>query len=314
MTGGATPKEEAGVTQVLEASDIQARRVVFFGTDELSFLVLKRLIDAGINICLVVTKPDVARGRGKKVSAPPVKELATAHGLPVFQPIDRAELIKKFEGSGGEVGVLCSYGRIIPDEVLAHFAPGGGILNIHPSLLPRYRGPSPVETAILNGDIQTGVSIIRLVREMDAGPVLAQEMTEILPDESKASLYTRLGNLGLDLMISILGLENLPEGAAQDETLATYCGMFDKSMSVLSPDEKTASQLHNEVRAFLGFPKSKYEWFGVKCTVALTRVADDFETELDLLCADGRYLVIERLVPENGREMGAAEFLRGVRK
>ena len=179
--------------------------------------------------------------------------------------------------------------------------------------LPKYRGTTPIETPLLNGDTETGVSVMRLVKEMDAGPILAQATVKITPETTKQSLYDELSTLGAKLISDVLDgvlAKNAPE-TLQDDSEATFTAKLDKSMSELKFAEKGAQQLVNEVRAFAGFPKSKTILLDIPCTITAAHVADNPATEIDQKCADGKYFIIDRLLPENSKEMDAKSFLNG---
>gem|GEM_PF-126551 len=336
--------------------------IVFFGTEEgLAVAPLEKLIEAKYNVVAVFTAPDSRSGRGRKMMAPKVKEVALAHGLPVFQPEKSREILPILEELGlklgsGFIGVLAGYGKMIPQGVLDFFEPFG-IMNIHPSLLPKYRGPSPIETAIANGDRTFGVTIIKLVAGMDAGPIYAQIENDgydecplcarnRLDDEefeewekahfhelSKAEIYAWAAETGAEELVGYGLLRNIaanngdymswggdePRSLAreQDEAGATYTEKLTKELSELKPKEKTAQRLHDEVRAYLGFPKSKIRVgptreSEINCVVTATCVADEPESVLDLECKDGKFLVIERLIPEGRKEMTAEAFINGV--
>jgi methionyl-tRNA formyltransferase len=210
------------------------------------------------------------------------------------------------------LGILASYGQLIRQDLLDRFEPLG-ILNIHPSLLPKYRGPSPIESAILDGATETGVSIMKLVKAMDAGPIYTQRTIPLTDTVSKADLYTELSTLGidaiLDLLPDIIGGKLQP--TPQSDTGATYTQKLDKSLSPLDPAHKSALQLSREVRALLGFPRSRAALLGVDCIIITAHVATTATTPLDLLCADGQYLVIDELLPAGSKPMPAKAFLAG---
>ena len=242
------------------------------------------------------------------------------------------EIIKALKIRNPELkGVLASFGVMIKKDVLDLFEPEG-ILNVHPSLLPKYRGSSPIETAILNGDTEFSVSIMKLVKAMDAGPIYYQEtlmtnqihlktntLTEskvsakevIGPKPSKDEIYKALAETGAEWIVK--NLADLPEPEEQ-EGEPTFTEKFDKSRSALKPEEKTAEELDNEVRAFQGFPKSRYDFFGTDCIIISTHVSNTPKTELDLKCEDGNYLVIDALQPAGKKPMDTKSFLNGYKR
>lgn len=208
-------------------------------------------------------------------------------------------------------GVLASFGVLIPSSVLELFEPEG-ILNIHPSLLPLYRGASPIESAILDGDSDFSVSVMKLVKKMDAGPIYWQTTVKGLP-LCKNDIYKTLAETGAEWIVA--NLANLPKPVLQDDTKATYCGKLDKAMGVLTPDTDTAEQTFRKIVAFQGFPKPKFTFYGVKCIVLEAHVLKQGETAvLTITCSDGAFVVVDRLQPEGRKAMDAKSFLNGYRK
>ena len=287
------------------------RPIVFFGTGEFSLTALTGLVEAGYNVVAVVTKPDGRSGRGHRLTPPPVKVFAERHNIAAWQPDKLSEITEQIAALEKPAGVLASYGKIIPQSILDLFHPG--IINIHPSLLPRYRGPSPIETAILNGDKTTGVSIMQLAPRMDAGPVYAAKTLTLTGNETKPELYHTLAVIGTNLLLetlpSILGgsLPALP----QSEEDATYVPTLQKSDALLRPESMTAAEAERHVRAYVGFPKTKLTIAGHPTVILKARVSSTKSSRLDVLCADGNYLSIEELIAPSGRKMTAAEFERG---
>ena len=205
-------------------------------------------------------------------------------------------------------GVLASFGVLIPGSVLEAFEPEG-ILNIHPSLLPLYRGASPIESAILAGDTDFSVSVMKLVKAMDAGPLYFQETLTGLPLD-KSSIYRVLATAGAEWIASNLG--NLPEPIPQDDSKATFCGKLDKSMSLLTPETDTAEQTFRKIVAYQGFPKPKYAFWGVSCIILEAHIAKVGEAaDLAIPCADGVSVVVDRLQPEGRKAMDAKAFKNG---
>ena len=207
-------------------------------------------------------------------------------------------------------GVLASFGVLIKPDVLELFEPEG-ILNIHPSLLPAYRGASPIESAILAGDDDFSVSVMKLAKAMDAGPIYYQATLAGLPLD-KEVIYRELAEAGAKWICE--NLDNLPTPVPQDDSQATYCGKFTKSMGLLAPETDTAEQTLRKIVAFAGFPKAKYTFAGKKCIVLEAHECKPGETAvLPLPCADGQILSIDRLQPEGKRPMDAKSFMNGYR-
>ena len=291
--------------------------VVFFGTENFSAKILENLLKhPELEVVATITKPDRQKGRGRKISYPPVKELLIQNnlGATCHQPKNTAELIEALRQITPKpaAGVLASFGQILPAEMLALFPLG--IINLHPSLLPKYRGSSPIEQAILNGDRQTGVSLIRLVEAMDAGPIFATKTLTLSGKETSSQLYDNLATLGNSLinqkMVSIL--DESIKAKPQDENQATYCQFLTKEMARLEPSTKTAAELEREIRAFVDFPKSRLKICQQDCLILSATVVD--QPELDQLtvpCAQQTYLQVDQLRAANGKQMSGKDFIRG---
>ena len=210
-------------------------------------------------------------------------------------------------------GVLASFGVIIKQDVLELFEPEG-IFNIHPSLLPLYRGPSPIESAILNGDNDFGVSVMKLAPEMDAGPVYMQATLSGMPLE-KNLIYKELAEAGAKMVLTVLGREKPKEPIPQDDKKATYTEKLVKSMGVLHPETEGVEQIMRKIIAFQGFPKAKYVFYGLNCIILEAHILKQGEkASLELPCADGQILSIDRLQPEGKRPMDAKSFINGYAK
>ena len=208
-------------------------------------------------------------------------------------------------------GVLASFGVIIKQDLLDLFEPEG-ILNIHPSLLPLYRGASPIESAILAGDTEFSVSIMKLAKAMDAGPIYYQATLSDLPLD-KAEIYKRLAEAGAKWICD--NLTNLPTPVEQDNSKATFTEKMEKSMGVLRPETESAEKIYRKIVAFQGFPKAKYAFYGKNCTILEAHILNPGETAvLTLPCADGQIIAIDRLQPEGRKAMDAKSFLNGYKK
>ncbi|MBR2767078.1 methionyl-tRNA formyltransferase [Candidatus Saccharibacteria bacterium] len=211
----------------------------------------------------------------------------------------------------GAHGILASFGVMIPEKVLELFEPEG-ILNIHPSLLPLYRGASPIESAILNGDTEFSVSVMKLVKAMDAGPIYYQTTLSDLP-LCKDDIYKALAETGADWICQ--NLMNLSEPVLQDDSKTTYCGKLDKSMSLLTPETDTAEVTFRKIVAYQGYPKPKYAFYGINCIILEAHILKPGETALlSIPCADGGVVVIDRLQPEGKKPMDAKSFINGYKK
>ncbi len=286
-------------------------KIIFFGTEEFSLTALTALIDAGYDIVAVVTKPDSRRGRGRVMSAPSVKLLAEKHGIPVWQPERLADITEEVRALQPVTGVLVSYGKILPQSIIDLFTPG--IINVHPSLLPKYRGPTPIESAILNGDTVAGVSLMQLAARMDAGPVYVAREYPLGGQETQLELAHTLAVIGSDLL-----LEHLPAiisgnlaPTPQDDTQASYCALLQKSDALLAPAQLTAAQAERRVRAYLAYPKARIHYDGHQLIITAAHVSATKNTPLDPECRDGAFLVIDELVSPSGKRMSADAYLRG---
>jgi methionyl-tRNA formyltransferase len=285
--------------------------LVFFGTGDFSLTALAGLIEASYEVIAVVTKPDSRTGRGHRLTPPPVKIFAERHSIPVWQPEKLSEIRESVQALSNPVGILASYGKIIPQSVIDLFSPG--IINIHPSLLPLYRGPSPIEAAIANGDGKTGVSIMKLTARMDAGPVYAAKEYPLSGTETRPGLYRDLAQVGANLLLETLPLildGSLPP-LPQVEDNATYTPLLSKDDALLHPDAISAVQAERIIRAHIGFPKTKLVIKDHPVIITKAHVASVGTSPLDILCTDGGYLSIDEVIAPSGRMMSAADFARG---
>lgn len=291
-----------------------SKTIVFFGTDEFSAASLRELIAKGFSIGAVVTKPDSRKGRGRELSKPIVKLIAEANNIPVWQPLDVNAITEHVQRLKDPMGVLVSYGKIIPKSVIDLFTPG--IVNVHPSLLPLYRGPSPIESAILNGDTETGVTIMQLSAAMDAGPIYSQVTVPLIDVETAPELELQLAELGAqELSLTLPAIINgTVRPTPQNDDIATYCQLLTKEAGVLDTATLTAEQAERHVRAFIAFPKTKATIAGHPVIITKAHVSNIHTSPLDLECADGRYLSVDELIGPSGRSMGAQAFLNGYMK
>ncbi len=290
----------------------KSNQLVFFGTEKFSATVLEKLIKAGFLFEAVITKPDSRKGRGHKMTAPLVKTIALKHQIKVLQPENKQQLIDVTKSLKSNAAVLVSYGKIIPQPVLDHF--DIGIINLHPSLLPKYRGPSPIETAIANGDQTTGVSLIKLVAAMDAGPIYAQAKYS-LDKQTASQVYQDLAILGANLMI-----ESLPKilsgdllATEQNSQQATYCKLLTKEQGYLKPEFFTAVELECQIRAYQIFPRSRYQFENHNCII-LEATTNTKPSELAIKAKDGKYLNILKLISPNGKIVDSKSFVNGYLK
>lgn len=289
-----------------------SKTIVFFGTDDFSLVTLQELIDAGYNVGTVVTKPDSKRGRGQILTMPSVKKLALKYNIPVWQPTKLSEITNDIKSLGSNLtGILVSFGKLIPKSTIDLFTPG--IVNVHPSLLPLYRGPSPIESAIKNGDSQTGVSIMKLTAEMDAGPIYGQVVHKLSGLETRPELCKSLSQIGASSLLELLPsiLDETLQPIPQDNAKSTYCQLLNKENTWLKPTEITATQAERIVRAYLDFPKTKIDILGYTIIITKAHLANKQQSPLDILCSDKKYLSIDELIAPSGRTMLAKDFLNG---
>lgn len=287
------------------------RPIVFFGTEEYSLIALRTLVEAGYEVAAVVTKPDTARGRGHKLVYPAVKTYAIEHDIPVWQPDRVRDIIYDIKSLDKPVGILVAYGRIIPQSVIELFEPG--IVNVHPSLLPLYRGPSPVEAAILNRDRKTGVTIMQLDREMDAGPIYMQVPYALDFTETKLELYDTLFTLGSNLLVQKLTeiVDGTLKPTPQSHSDATYCPLLTKADGQLDLSTLTPGEAEAKIRAYAGFPRTRARVADYDIIVTRAHGVMTKKTPLDLECANGAFLSIDELIAPSGKQMTSVEFIRG---
>lgn len=295
-------------------------RTVFFGSPAFALPSLRALLAAGHEVALVVTQPDRPAGRGLRPSAPPVARAAAELGLPLWQTSSvKGEAAQaRLAALDAEVMALTAFAALIPENVLG-LSPRG-ILNVHPSLLPRWRGASPIQAALEAGDKDTGVTIIRLVREMDAGPILLQRQLPIAPADDYLSLEPRLAQLGADLLVE--AIEGLARGTVhpqpQPEEGATYCRRIEREHGRIDWHED-ASTILNKVRALRGWPQAFTTWEGRLLKVLRAEVVED-AGEAGVVAPRGAALVVgtgrkslrlDEVVLEGKRPMDGAALLRG---
>lgn len=290
--------------------------IIFFGTEDFSAVSLQKLIDENFEIAGIITKPDSKKGRGQKLQSPKVKKIGEKFKIPVLQPQKMSEIVDFVKTFENPVGVLVSFGRIIPQEIIDLFTPA--IVNVHPSLLPKYRGPSPIESAILNGDSKTGVSLMKLSKEMDAGDVYSQEEIKLSKTETASELYEICGKIGAEMLVQDLPkiISGELKGKKQDNSQAEYCQLLKKSDSILDPKNQTAKQAEQQIRAFEIFPKSKIMIDKRTIIIKSAEVLDHDmkKSPLTLKFADGAFLNIKTLITPTGKETTAESFINGYLK
>ncbi len=313
-------------------------RIVYFGTPEFAVPALERLLASRHAVVSVVTQPDRPKGRGQHVREGPVKALAAARGVPVVQPerIKDGSFQDALRARAPDLGVVAAYGRILPDELLAQ--PPLGFINIHASILPAYRGASPIQHAVMNGDPETGVSIMQVVRELDAGPVFATAWRAVAPDETSVDVERDLARIGADLALDVV--DGISRGDAvarpQDDARVTYAGKLTKADGLLDWSQP-ARTLHNRIRGLHPWPHAHSFLAGHRYVILRSQVLDvggaglktgpsqktgPFDPgvvleaqgdDLIVAAADETALRVLEIQPEGKRPMTARDFLAGHR-
>ena len=296
-------------------------RVVFMGTPDIAATCLKKTLADGFEVVGVYTQPDRPKGRGMKLVASPVKEIAVNAGIPVFQPetFREEESVETLRALKPDVCAVVAYGRILPQKVLD--VPTRGCINIHASLLPKYRGSAPYQWAVLNGEKETGVTAMYLCREMDAGDIIDISKTPIGENETAGELLDRLAVLGADLLSKTLTrfAAGPVQGMPQDASGVSFAPMLDKSMSPID-FTKTAQQVHDHVRGLHPWPVATMVLDGKTFKVHATRIAEGSgkpgeilgltKTGLKIACGEGAVEIIS-LQAEGGKRMAAPDYFRG---
>ncbi|PKO91049.1 MAG: methionyl-tRNA formyltransferase [Betaproteobacteria bacterium HGW-Betaproteobacteria-1] len=296
-------------------------KIIFAGTPEFAVPALQALIDAGHQVSLVLTQPDRPSGRGMKLKASPVKQLAVARGIEVFQPetLKDADVQARIAAENADVMIVAAYGLIIPTVVLN--MPRYGCYNIHASLLPRWRGAAPIQRALLAGDSETGVTIMEVVPALDAGAMVSRGVLPITARDTAQTLHDGLSNIGARLMVEAMQqLEQEGKLAAtpQDESLVTYAHKLEKSEAAIDW-QRPAQELSRQVRAFNPFPVAHTMLNGEVCRIWMATELPgqaeagkivDVTDGIQVGCGKG-ILRIEELQMPGGKRLTAKDFLQG---
>lgn len=301
-------------------------RIVFMGTPEFAVPSLNALLEAGHQVCGVFCQPDKPVGRHQnKLQPPPVKVVAQEHDIPVFQPtkLRDGSALAQLQEWNPELIVVAAYGRILPDEILN--LPPKGCINVHSSLLPRYRGAAPIHWAIVNGDEETGVTIMDMATELDAGDIISQVKTPIDSEETVEMLHDRLAQLGGTLLVQTVA--DIAAGTAvrtkQEASQVTYAPMLSRALSPIDW-KRTAKEIHNQVRGLVPWPATSTDIFGGETVKVFSVCEPDLTTQkeagtilaanqqgIDVACGDGKVIRILELQAPGSRRMAAADYLRG---
>jgi len=299
-------------------------KIVFMGTPNAAVATLGRILQDGHKVVAVWTQPDKPAGRGNKLTASSVKEFAVQNDLPVYQPtkIKTAESLELFQSHNADVAVVVAYGRILPERFLRAFPCGA--INVHFSLLPKYRGAAPVNWAIAGGEIKTGVTTMQMDAGLDTGGILLQRETEIGADENAINLMERLSFLGADLLSETLAMYEELVLQPQTDSEATFAPMMKKEDGLIDWNLK-AKEISNRVRGFQPFPTSYTKFQGRKLTIWKSRVegrgsrvesGEILEAKGGKLlvgCGQNSSLSVEELQLEGKRRMPTRDFLNGVK-
>ena len=299
-------------------------RILFMGTPDFAVASLKALVEAGHEICGVFTQPDKPKNRGMKMTFSPVKEYAITVDLPVYQPLKMrdGEAMSIIEELAPELIVVAAYGKILPKDILDY--PKHGCINVHSSVLPKYRGAAPINWALLDGEAETGVTIMYMAEGLDTGDIIAIAKTPIDPAEDALQLTNRLAELGAETLLTVV--KDMEEGkeidrTVQDDSLSCYASMLSREMSPVDWN-KSAQAVINQIRGLIPWPCATTEIAGVKVKLfkaelgegtdkepgAITRVLKD---GIEIACGDHNTIIIRELQGEGGRRMPAADYLRG---
>ncbi|MBQ9871090.1 MAG: methionyl-tRNA formyltransferase [Eubacterium sp.] len=296
-------------------------RVVFMGTPDFAVTALSSIAGAGHEILAVYTQPDKAKGRSGKLQPPPVKVRAEELGIPVFQPekLRDEDQVAALRALQPEIIVVAAYGQILPESILA--IPPLGCINIHASLLPKYRGAAPIERCILEGEEKTGVTTMYMAKGLDTGDMIEQSETKILPTDTGETLTNRLAEMGGQLILSTM--EKLSAGTAvrtpQKEEESSYAKMLDKSLGCMD-FHKTAAELERAVRALDPWPSAFTRIDGKNVKIYGAEVTEETGTpgtiidvtkkSFTIACGEGALRIL-RLQPEGKKPMDTAAFLNG---
>ncbi len=296
------------------------------GTPKAAVPSLERLMRDGHEIIAVYTQPDRPSGRGNKINFSPVKECAIANGLPVFQPVKirTPEALTQFKSFNADAAVVVAFGRILPETFLQAFP--NGAINVHFSLLPKYRGAAPVNWAIVNGESETGVTTMQMDAGLDTGPILLQRAAEIRADDTAIDLMDRLAVLGADLLSETMAGLGEIKPMAQDHAKASLAPIMRRHDGLIDWN-LNAQEISDRVRGFQPFPTAFSLHKGAKLTIWTAFPAVEFELiqagagevihakgdDLFVNCGNGSVLSIKELQPEGKRRMPTRDFLNGVR-
>lgn len=295
------------------------------GTPEFAVASLRRIVADGHEVCGVFTQPDKPKNRGHKLMFSPVKEYALTENIPVYQPLKArdGEAMALVESLAPELIVVAAYGKILPEELLDY--PKYGSINVHSSLLPKYRGAAPINWTILNGETETGVSIMYMAKDLDAGDVIRQAITPIGEDEDAQALTARLADLGAETLSQVVrDLEaGMVSRTPQDHSAQTYAPMLSKELSAVDWS-RSAHAIHCQIRGLIPWPCASTDVIsgepmklfaaketGEETSAAPGRVIRADKRGICVACGDGKVLCLTELQAAGGKRMNAASYLAG---
>lgn len=304
-------------------------RTVFMGTPDFALPTLRALINSRHSVAAVFTQPDRPKGRGKQIVSPPVKDMALAAGIPVHQPVSIKEstVVKEIKQMAPDAVVVVAYGQILPKTILE--LPEYGCINVHASLLPKYRGAAPIHWAVMNGEQETGVTTMFMNEGLDTGDIILQSRLAIGPTDTAGIVHDRLASLGADLLLETL--DQLERGKAprvpQDEAMASYAPMLTRDDEVIDWADR-GDNIINKVRGLNPWPGAFTYYRGkilkiwqvsldgghfehVQGQQPGTIVAVNLRRGFSVVCGHGKVVLVEKVQLQGKRQMSAPEFLRG---
>ena len=301
--------------------------IVFMGTPDFAVPCLQALIDSGENVQAVFTQPDKPKGRGYKLTPPPVKELAMKHNIPVYQPVslkkgeDAENALKILRELSPDLIAVTAYGKILPTEILElpkHFC-----VNVHASLLPKYRGAGPIQWSVLNGETVTGVTTMLMADGIDTGDMLLSESTPIGENETASELHDRLAIMGAELLIKTIEAvkNNAITPVKQDDSLSSHAPMLTKDMCPID-FSLSAREIHNKIRGLSAFPCATAMLDGKRIKVYKSELSEETSggvqpgtivnaSTFTVSCGDGKCIRFTEIQAEGGKRMKTEDYLRG---
>jgi len=296
-------------------------KIIFMGTPDFAVPCLKKLIDSH-NVCAVFSQPDKPVGRKQIMTPPPVKKFAQENNIEVFQPetLKNAELTDKIKELNADVIIVVAYGKILPKEILT--ASKYGCINVHASLLPKYRGAAPIQWAVLNGDSETGVTIMQMDEGLDTGDILLVKKTAINPNDTSEDMFERLSVLGADALTECLDMIEKGTVVNQKQPEGNF-GYAEKITKKLSPVDwsKSAQEIHNQIRGLYSWPCASTQINGKNVKIYKSVISDetgnkpglvvDNNNDITVSCGDNKCIKITELQADGKKRMSAKAFLQG---